>query len=1443
MFLRRRARHLSILRLLGAVGAAGGFVACGNGGGTGTAGHEPVGAPTSLTSQTAPYTVVSSTSGSAPATPFTESGGALRSVNIVRSVAMSGDTVVGRWSGRVGPDTRTARVLLGGAAVTLPSQWAIEGSGVVRSAGGVIERIAPTSVGYRRSWTFASGPSRGGSILASIATSADAVLSLDSSGLHVVRDGSRFRIGSATWIDATGAQATIAPSYENGQLVYEVPASLVQRSAFPAVLDPDVGPEFLVPPTENINPWLFTNDTSLQATQAFPLDNGGVGVIVYATGNYWGSSYLLDIFAPSASSPTGLTLTTSKGFPGIPPFPTGTGSGSGGGTTTSGASIGPVPASAACGSDECLAWPYLSSGNVYVERFDLTAWQPYETAGVLVTNSVTDSPVTGSVPTITTNGSAYLVCWLDSGSGTGDVVHCTTRALSNLAAVGSTAQITGTIAASSYSTAATQGAFAVLLPGATVDAGVIDAPVLSVIDSATGAVAGTPALPASLGAAPGVVGEAVSGGGFLLSSLDGAAQVPSIYFYSDAGIDAGAYYDASIAAPGANYIQRVTAAGALSGAPFTASSSFGVDVVPTLCTGQMFYGSTGLDGGALLAVPGRGTLGYSSAAGSSYNLYGGGPFAPNAAFCDQFGGTAPFALQAASGPLAAGGFVRADPNPTGLCSALDASAFGDAAYHGICYDTVGGGLGAFVPPTPYDAGTGPSGMYRIQSFYEIATGATSATTHDEISGSLPSALAAIQNGYVSSASGKTAYTCGLGGCGYVTTATSLQSTLYDAGSGQYGPSGPAMPLYSYADRRTALHGSYDSTSETYFVGWFQEGTTPLPEAGSGPLPDGSLYVSLYADPGGAADAGTTAKAAPLAIMPLGAGASFAPAPSTYYGYSSYGSGSLDFEPLWSMDAALQTALVSFLETKSNGTAVLIGQLVSSNGTLKGSAGGLSTVSGVTGLRTCHSLTDYFVSYLTSSGWSTVEVDPTQSSLTPVAEPAGSPVPFANAVGNVMPAYLSVTSGSSTVTHVGLVSVSSPTTVVKDFDVDIASWSPPQAGFASGGSGGGYYGNLDVYSGTDDVIVTYPVQSSSSTTTYCARIDATSGAYIDSHPCTPPIDSSGSCVGSFCSFGGAGAPGVGDAAEKLLSINTGATPPTVQRWFVEPWATGETPDLPFPAPTRPFAADFATTDGGAALFSWDTSAQTTIVGGGANALALYFGIWTQPDGLIERDLYARWIRPGFVGTQTCASNDECDSNQCVSSQCVAVAPPPLPDAGSGSSSGASSGGAADAGGTGSGGGTSSGSGTDSGTGSSGGGATSGGSTSSGAASDSGTGSSGGGTSSGAGDAEATSSSGGASSSGAATSSGAASSSGTGVDASATENDSGSPGSSGSSGASEEDGGGLAFDGGPTVMPSGSSGSKGGCGCLTVGTEGHGSRGDAGALLGVAVAAALARRRRR
>ncbi|MGH7436595.1 MAG: hypothetical protein ACRENE_13055, partial [Polyangiaceae bacterium] len=567
----RRARHLSLLPLLGAVGAAGSSVACSHSAGPNDPGGVTTVNTTALATQN--ESVVSSTSGQAPATPFAESGGVLRSVNVVRSVAISGDSVVGRWGEHFGPETRTARVNLGSSAVAFPTKWALEGAAAVRTAGGVTERIAPTAVGYQRSWTFAAAPAQSGTIVASVAATADAVLSMDASGLHVVRGGTGFRIGSATWIDAGGARTTIAPSYEHGQLVYEVPADLVGRSAFPAVLDPDVGPEFLVPPTQNINPWMYTNDPTVSATSIFPLDNGGVGIVVTGSntgGNaapYWGSGQLIDLYAPSASAASGLTLQTSRAFSGAP---TGQPSGSGCGGPSC-----PIPAvaSSPCGTDECIAWAYLTSaGTVYMQRFDTTTWQWYDTSAVTISNSLNDSPKLNTEPQLVANGTQYLVCWLDTIANN---VHCSTRAAGSLNAVGSTVAVAGPAAVTSFSSAATSGAFGVLVPGTVAsDGGLTANATVTVITSSTGAATGSAVgVPAALGASPTLTGE--SGGNFLVGSPGTTAPVPGL-LAGVRGNPPSTITDASLTGYSSGLVQRVTSAGALSGSPFSPGGGFSV---------------------------------------------------------------------------------------------------------------------------------------------------------------------------------------------------------------------------------------------------------------------------------------------------------------------------------------------------------------------------------------------------------------------------------------------------------------------------------------------------------------------------------------------------------------------------------------------------------------------------------------------------------------------------------------------------------------------------------------------------------------------------------------------------------------------------------------------------------------------------------------------------
>ncbi|MGH7732755.1 MAG: hypothetical protein ACREOE_03395, partial [Gemmatimonadales bacterium] len=370
--------------------------------------------------------VVSSRSlGQAPATPFAKEGGTLRSTNTVRTVSVAGDSVEGQWGNRRGPSTSTSRLLLGGNAVEHAGEWTTAGNAASRSGGGVEERIEPTSGGYQRTWTFQSAPP--GDIVASIGVSADAALSWDSKGLHVMREGGGFRIGNATWVDASGKRTPIGSTYSQGELTYRVPAALVASSAFPAVLDPIVSAEFLAPPSQNTHQWIFTNDSYAAPSfnGLFTRPGGGLGAVLapYTTNNgnsYWsGNKYLLDLFDVSPTSTTGLNLIKSTPFPWPPP------------STTSVTYLS-QPVSAPCGTDECVTVAYLSGSSIYLQRLDATTGTWLDTSGTVVTDSVNDTVYVYGYPSLWSNGTQYFVCWPDQSNTTTHEIHCTARNVSDL---------------------------------------------------------------------------------------------------------------------------------------------------------------------------------------------------------------------------------------------------------------------------------------------------------------------------------------------------------------------------------------------------------------------------------------------------------------------------------------------------------------------------------------------------------------------------------------------------------------------------------------------------------------------------------------------------------------------------------------------------------------------------------------------------------------------------------------------------------------------------------------------------------------------------------------------------------------------------------------------------------------------------------------------------
>ena len=113
-----------------------------------------------------------------------------------------------------------------------------------------IDRGAATEVlenrddGVEQRWHFQVPPGGDGDLLVAVAVSGHHEVRESRSGLHFLGAGQPgFSYSHATWVDARQTAWSVPVSWDGQQIVMRVPASVLERSAWPAVLDPVVGPE------------------------------------------------------------------------------------------------------------------------------------------------------------------------------------------------------------------------------------------------------------------------------------------------------------------------------------------------------------------------------------------------------------------------------------------------------------------------------------------------------------------------------------------------------------------------------------------------------------------------------------------------------------------------------------------------------------------------------------------------------------------------------------------------------------------------------------------------------------------------------------------------------------------------------------------------------------------------------------------------------------------------------------------------------------------------------------------------------------------------------------------------------------------------------------------------------------------------------------------------
>jgi MYXO-CTERM domain-containing protein len=115
--------------------------------------------------------------------------------------------------------------------------------GLVRTGDGASEWLRGRDEGVEQGWTFESEPAGQGDLVVRVAIDNGEFSREDRTGLHFTTDGGGVVYGHGTWIDSTGAETPVPATWTRDAIELAVPADLLAESAYPATLDPVVGPE------------------------------------------------------------------------------------------------------------------------------------------------------------------------------------------------------------------------------------------------------------------------------------------------------------------------------------------------------------------------------------------------------------------------------------------------------------------------------------------------------------------------------------------------------------------------------------------------------------------------------------------------------------------------------------------------------------------------------------------------------------------------------------------------------------------------------------------------------------------------------------------------------------------------------------------------------------------------------------------------------------------------------------------------------------------------------------------------------------------------------------------------------------------------------------------------------------------------------------------------
>lgn len=158
--------------------------------------------------------------------------------------------------------------------------------------GELVERFSNSEHGVEQSWTFEARPGGEGDLVVRVQIRGHEYQGKTAQGLHFVgrEHGLGFRYGHATWIDAREQRASVEARWVEDSIELRIPSDVVERSSYPAVLDPVIGPEFGVD-----EPVYGPSSGASESEPSIASNRSGMSLVVWTVnGDIYGSRMASD---------------------------------------------------------------------------------------------------------------------------------------------------------------------------------------------------------------------------------------------------------------------------------------------------------------------------------------------------------------------------------------------------------------------------------------------------------------------------------------------------------------------------------------------------------------------------------------------------------------------------------------------------------------------------------------------------------------------------------------------------------------------------------------------------------------------------------------------------------------------------------------------------------------------------------------------------------------------------------------------------------------------------------------------------------------------------------------------------------------------------------------------------------------------------------------------